>query len=26
MPADEITPVARTVVIRDDPQEASRAA
>ncbi|MCG6970364.1 MAG: DUF4242 domain-containing protein [Gammaproteobacteria bacterium] len=26
MPANEITPVARTVVIRDDPQEASQAA
>lgn len=26
MPADEITPVARTVVVRDDPDEASRAA
>lgn len=26
MPADEITPVANTVIIRDDPMEASRAA
>lgn len=26
MPANEITPVARTVVVREDPQEASEAA